>query len=58
MITPLPQQYHQVVKPLSHRDLSIIIQSSPQVKPSQTLPGQIKETMERIDNGTVIYKGE
>ena len=54
----LSQQYHQAVKPLSHRDPSIIMQSSPQVKPSRTLPGQIKEMMERIGDGTVIYEGE
>ena len=54
MITPLSQQYHQEVKPLSHHDPSIIMQSSPQIKPYQTLPGQIKEMMERIGNGTVI----
>ena len=28
MTTPLSQQHHQVVKPLSHRDPSIIMQSS------------------------------
>ena len=54
MIIPLPQQYHQAVKPLSHRDPSIIMQSSSQVKPSQTLPGKIKEMMERTGNGTII----
>ena len=54
----LSQQYHKAVKPLSHRDPSIIMQSSPQVKPFGTLPGQIKEMMERIGDGTIIYEGE
>ena len=58
MTISLLQQYHQAVKPLSHHDTSIIMQNSPQVKPSQTLPGQIKEKMERISNGTAINEGE
>ena len=58
MTIPLPQQYHQAVKSLSHHDTSIIMQNSPQVKPSWTLPGQIKENMERIGNGTAICEDE